>query len=206
MHALSPTYYIIFTAVMAVGVLLQAFVLVAIYIAIRRSSGKLQATLDEVKTKVLPTLDSAQSLLDDVSPKLKTATSNLNEVSEVLRRQANHVNATVESLLDKTNVQINRVDDMVTATFNALGQASRAIDLAIALPARRVTGILRGLKAGVEVLMGSRKTIDSTSSVEAPVAEAMEVEAVAAGQPAAAKAPTKSPSEKSSAKAEQKQA
>ena len=157
MHALSPTYYIVFTAVTAAGVLLQALVLLAIYIAIRRSTGKLQETLDEVKSKALPTLESARSLLDEVSPKLKTTTRNLAEVSETLRTQASHVNATVELLLERTNAQVSRVDDMVTATLDALEHASRAIDLAVSVPARRVTGLLRGLKVGVDVLMGGKK-------------------------------------------------
>lgn len=159
MHALSPTYYIVFTAVTTVAVLLQALVLLAIYIAIRRSSSKLQETLDEVKSKALPAIELARNLLEDVSPKLKTATGNLVEVSGTLREQAKHVNMTVDALLEKTNAQINRVDEMATATFNALSHASRAIDIAIALPARRMTGILHGVKVGIDVLMrGSRQS------------------------------------------------
>src|SRR5579875_20331 len=114
MQGLSPTYYIVFTAVTAAGVLLQALVLLAIYFAIKRSSGKLQETLDEVKSKALPAIESARSLLEDVSPKLKSATGNLLEVSGTLRQQSVHVNMTVESLLEKTNAQITRVDEMVT--------------------------------------------------------------------------------------------
>ncbi len=171
MHVLSPIYYIVFTAVTAAGVLLQAFVLLAIFIAIRRSSSELQKTLNEVKEKAMPAIESAQSLLDDVSPKLKTATSNLSEVSEVLRSQASHVNVTVESLLDKTNAQINRVDEMVTATFNALSHASRAIETAIGLPARRITGMLHGLRVGVDVLLGRRAGGPQPSVSEAAVAE-----------------------------------
>ena len=178
MHELSPIYYIVFTAVTAAGVLLQALVLLAIYIAIRRSTGKLQETLDEVKSKALPTLESARNLLDDVSPKLKTATGNLAEVSETLRAQASNVNATVESLLERTNAQVSRVDDMVTATLDALGNASRAIDMAISLPARRVTGILHGLKVGVDVLMRGRKPSGSASGA---VEDAMAGEPLPAG-------------------------
>jgi uncharacterized membrane protein len=169
MHSLSPTVYIVFTAVTAAGVLLQAFVLLAIYFAIRRSSDKLHETLDEVKAKALPAIDSAQSLLNDVSPRLKTATTNLTEVSQTLRGQASHVNATVESLLEKVNVQIERVDEMVTATFNALSQASRAVEMAIGTPARRVSGLLHGLRVGVEVLMKGRKNGGPTPSVEETV-------------------------------------
>lgn len=170
MHTLSPTIYIVFTAVTAAGVLLQALVLLAIYFAVRRSSGKLLETLDEVKAKALPALDAAQNLLEEISPNLKAATSNLAEVSETLRKQAGHVNATVESLVDRTNAQIQRADDMVTAAMNAFGQASKAVETAISVPVRRVSNLARGLRVGVEVLLGAKRGSAFGQSVGEPVA------------------------------------
>lgn len=169
-HSLSPVYYIVFTAVTALAVLLQALVLLGIYFAIRKSMGKLHEVADEVKGKTLPILSTTQNLLEDISPKLKIATSNLTEVSHTLRHQANHLNGTVESLLDKTNAQIGRVDEMVTATFNALDQASRAVEVAVALPARRVSGVIHGVRAGVEVLLGkkSHSSTNGTSGARLP--------------------------------------
>jgi len=166
-QSLPPVYYIVFTAVTAAAVLLQALVLLGIFIAVRKSMGKLNEVADELKGKALPVLSTTQSLLDDVSPKLKIATSNLTEVSYTLRHQAKHVNKTVEVLLDKTNAQIGRVDEMVTATFDALDHASRAVEVAVALPARRVSGVIHGVKAGVEVLLGkkSHSSPNGTSSV-----------------------------------------
>jgi hypothetical protein len=158
MHSSPPTYYIVFTAVTAVGVLLQAFVLLAIFFALRKSMGDFREIAREVKEKALPAIASAHSLIDDVSPKLKVATSNLAEVSHTLRLQANHVNETIESLLNRTDVQIRRVDEMVTATFNAVDQASRALESAVSAPARRVSGIIHGVKAGVEAFVGKRSS------------------------------------------------
>jgi uncharacterized protein (DUF885 family) len=150
MHASPPTYYIIFTAVTAVAVLLQAFVLLAIFIALRKS-------MNEMKEKVLPAVASARSLLEDVGPKLKVATTNLAEVSHTLRQQAEHLNQTVESLLNKTDAQVSRVNEIVTAVFNAVDQASKALENAVSVPARRVTGVINGVRAGVEALVGRRK-------------------------------------------------
>ncbi len=99
---LPQVYYIIFTAVTAAGVLLQAFVLLGMYLAIRESSKKLHEITDEVKAHVIPTLGAARRLIDDISPKLKIASSNLVDASHTIRHQANHVNATVDDVLDKT--------------------------------------------------------------------------------------------------------
>ena len=188
MQTLPPIYYIIFTAVTAAGVLLQAFVLLAMFIGIKRTSSKLLETLDEVKSKALPAIASTQVLLSDVSPKLKTATSNLAEVSEVLRSQAGRVNTTVESLLEKTDAQINRVDEMVTATLDALNHASRAIDVAIGVPARRVNGVLHGLKVGVDVLLGKRNGASPPKADHWPTQSPAPVEVPSAAEQKSAKA------------------
>jgi phage-related protein len=180
MQSLPPIYYIIFTAVTALAVLLQALVMLGIYLAVRKSTDKLFEVVDELKGKALPALASTQSLLDDIAPKLKVATGNLAAVSSTLRHQSNHVNETLESVLNKTNVQVNRVDEMITATFDALNQASKAIELAVALPARRVSSVVQGLRVGMEVLLGkkhrSRERAEAAREQEPTSAEPMPAE------------------------------
>jgi hypothetical protein len=157
MHSSPSTYYIIFTAVTALGILLQAVVLLAIFFAVRKAIGKLHEVTDDVRQQALPVIASTRSLLEDISPKLKIATSNLTEVSYTLRHQANHVNKTMEALLNKTDVQIDRIDEMVTGAFNAVDQASRVVEKTVSVPARRVSGIVNGFKAGMEVFIGRKK-------------------------------------------------
>jgi hypothetical protein len=185
MHELPPTYYIIFTAVTAAGVLLQAFVLLAIFIALRKPMAEFRQIAQQVKDKALPASDSARILLEDVGPKLRVATSNLEEVSHTLRQQAGHLNQTVESLLNRTDAQIRRVDDMVTAVFNAVDQGSRALENAVSIPARRFTGVINGVRAGVETLVGRRKP-PSTNGTEAARSSEQTTAAVAGEEKRAA--------------------
>ena len=118
----------IFTAILAVSVLLQAGVLLGMFIAMRRSAIKMQGLADEVKEKALPALVTTRSLLEDLAPKLKSATADLAEVLHTLRHQTTHVSESLDALLNKTNAQVNRVDEMVTATFDALDYASKAVE------------------------------------------------------------------------------
>jgi hypothetical protein len=92
-----------------------------------------------------------------VSPKLKVATTNLVEVSTTLRNQASHLNETVDTLLNRTNTQIRRVDEMATATFDAVDHAAKAIEHAVIGPARRMSGVFRGLRVGLDVFLGRKK-------------------------------------------------
>lgn len=154
MHTeLPPIYYIIFTAVTSLGVLLQAFVLLAMYIALRQTTSKLHQATDELRQHALPAVVSARDLLHDISPKLKVASTNLLEASKSLRQQAEHVNATVEDLLIKTHAQAARVDGIVTASIDSAAQATEAVQHAFAVPVRQISAVVAGLKAGFEVLV-----------------------------------------------------
>ncbi len=194
MYSSPPIYSIVFTAVIAAAVLLQALVLLGIYFAIRKSTAKLHEVMDEVKGKALPAIESAKDLLDDISPKLKVATGNLTEVSHTLRKQADHVDATMELLLDKTNIQINRVNEMADATFDALNQASKAIEMAVELPARRVSNVLHGLRVGMDVFFGKKRPLTERETIaEAPEPTPVVVPVEAESKPEAESRPEAEP-------------
>lgn len=152
----------IFTAILAVSVLLQAGVLLGMFIVMRKSAAK----IDEVKDKALPALATTRSLLEDLAPKLKSATADLSDVAHTLKNQTDHVSESLDTLLQKTNAQMNRVDGMVTATFDALDHASKAVESAVATPMRRFNGVINGVRAGVGVFV--RRSRNSSMSDGAP--------------------------------------
>lgn len=152
---------VIFTAITALSLLIQACSLLAMFIVLRKSISKMQALAEEMKAKALPTIASAQALIDDVGPKLKTATSEFSELSQTLRHQARNVNQTLDSALVKANAQIRRIDEMVTATVDAVDNAGRAIENAVASPTRRVSGVIHGLRVGLGVFLGRERQVPS---------------------------------------------
>ena len=154
---LPQIYYIIFTAVTAAGVLLQAFVLLGMFLAIRQSSKKLHEVTAEVREHLVPALASSRHLLEEISPKLKVASTNILEASNTLRHQANHINDTVESILDKTNAQVERIDEMVGGVLTTVAHAANAVENAASAPIRQVTGIFAGIKTGFDVLFSRQK-------------------------------------------------
>lgn len=159
MQTVPQSYFLvlaIFTAITAVAVLIQAGVLLGMFLVMRKSIAKMQSLADEVKEKALPAIGSARSLIEDVTPKLRIAAANLSEVSQTVRAESKHVSETVETLLSKTNTQLNRVDGMLSATLDAVDHATRVVENAVNVPVRRVSGILNGVRAGVGVLVGKR--------------------------------------------------
>jgi hypothetical protein len=155
MHSqLPPIYYIVFTAITCVGVLLQAGVLLGMYLALRRTTIKLHALTDELRPHIVPAVSTARNLVEDAAPKLKVAAANIMEASQTLRTQAEHVTATLDDVLSKANVQANRVDEMVTASIDSAAYATHAVQHAFSVPVRQASALFAGLRAGFEVLRG----------------------------------------------------
>jgi methyl-accepting chemotaxis protein len=101
---------------------------------------------------LIPALGATRQLVEDVSPKLKVAAQNVLEASHTLRTQSAHVTATVDDLLQKAEGQIDRVDEMVTATLNTVAHATATMQRAVVSPVRQVGAVLTGLRAGFDVL------------------------------------------------------
>jgi uncharacterized phage infection (PIP) family protein YhgE len=144
--------YILFTALVAVAVLIQAGVLLGMLIAMRASLKRMETLATMAEEHAIPALASAKNLLDAVSPKLKVAADNVAAASETLKTQAQHANETMDSVLKKTEAQAERVDEMITGTLNTVADATAAVQRAVSTPVRQVNALLNGLRAGLDVL------------------------------------------------------
>jgi len=146
----------LFVALTAIAVLLQAGVLVALYFAVRKTSSRLEAVSEEVKTKALPTIDAAQSLLAELRPKLQVVAENMMEATTTVRSQVERVDATVNDALDRARLQVIRADEMLGRTLDRVEQTSDIVTRTVVSPVRQVSGIIRGVTAGLEYFLGNR--------------------------------------------------
>jgi methyl-accepting chemotaxis protein len=149
---LPQVFFVIFAIAVAVGVLLQAGVLLGMFFAIKKSAQQAKEVSDKINQHLVPALATARNLLEDVSPKIKVATANLVETSHTVREQAHRVERTVNEVTTIANVQAQRVDEMATAVLDGVTQATAAVQHGIATPLRHVAGVLNGLRAGFDVL------------------------------------------------------
>ena len=147
----------IFIVATAGAVVLQALILAALYLAIRRSSAKMEALATEVKTKVLPTMDAAQSFLTEVRPKVDTITANVSEASTLVRNQLTRLDATLTDALDRTRLQIIRADELLNRTMDKVEETSEVVHKTVISPLRQVTGLMTAISTGVEVFLGQKR-------------------------------------------------
>jgi methyl-accepting chemotaxis protein len=158
-HNIPEWVYILFTAVTALGVVLQAGALLGMLFALKGSLKRVDEISKKAEEIAVPAFESTRDLLKDVAPKLKVAAQNLLEVSETAKEVSNTVRAestqlavALNDVMARASVQVERVDEMVTGTLSSVAHATATLQKAVSGPARQVGALLSGLRAGFDVL------------------------------------------------------
>jgi len=147
----------IFIAVTAFAVALQAGVLVALYLAVRKSTAKMEAIATEVTGKALPTIETVQNLLIELRPKLEVLTTNVSESSTMVRNQLARIDATLTDAIDRTRLQVIRADELLNRTMDKVEDTTEFVHKTVVSPLRHVNGLMAAISTGVEVFMGQKK-------------------------------------------------
>ena len=150
-------YLPIFVGVTAAAVVIQAGILVALFVAVKKSTSRMEALASEVKTKVIPTVDTAQSMLVEWRPKIDTIASNVSDATTVVRGQVERLDATVTDIVDRTRLQVIRADELLNRTMDRIEETSDVVHRTVVSPVRHLSGIIQGLTAGLESLLGGER-------------------------------------------------
>lgn len=146
----------IFIAVTAAAVVIQAGILVAMYLAVRQSSARLETLANEVRSKLLPTAELAGSMLAELRPRLETLIANVSDSSTIVHNQLQRLDATVNDVIDRTRLQVIRADELVGRTLDRVEQTTDLVHKTVVSPVRQVSGLFQGVMAGVEFFFSGR--------------------------------------------------
>jgi methyl-accepting chemotaxis protein len=150
-----------FIAVTAAAVLLQAGILLGMYFAVRKTSAKVESLAAEVKTRVLPTAELAQAMMNDLRPKIETLVDNVSVSTTVLRAQLERIDATLTDIVDRTRLQVIRADEFLTSTMDKLEETRESVQRTVVSPVRQISGLMHGLTVGVEAFFNRRRSRNS---------------------------------------------
>jgi hypothetical protein len=159
----------LFVALTGAAVVLQAGLLAAMYLAMRKTSTRMESLAEEVKTKALPTLETAQSMLAEIRPKVEVIADNLMATTTAVRDEAQRIDATVNDLMDRARLQVIRADDMLTRTLDRVEETSEIVQKTVTSPVRHVSGVIKGVTAGLEFLIGNRGKNGGSREARRPV-------------------------------------
>jgi hypothetical protein len=146
-----------FIALTAFAVVIQAGILVGLYLSVRKSSARMEALTTEMRDKVMPTLTTAQSMLEELRPKIQAVATNLQESTAIMRAQLGRMDATLSDVLDRARLQVIRADELLNRTMNKVEETSEVVHKTVVSPLRQVTGLMNAISTGVEVFLGGQK-------------------------------------------------
>jgi hypothetical protein len=146
----------IFIALTAFAILLQAGILVAMYVAMRKSGQRVEALAAEVRSKILPAIEQAQSIVTEMRPRLEVITENVEETTTQLRTQLQRIDAAVSDAVDRGRLQIIRADEWLSRTLDRVEHTSDVVQKTVVSPVRHISGILQGITVGLEFLLNRR--------------------------------------------------
>jgi methyl-accepting chemotaxis protein len=140
----------IFIALVAVAILIQAGVLLGIFLAVKR----LQGVAEDLQTRATPLIEQGRGLMTDLSPKVRQISSDALRISVLAREQAEQFAQTAQSLNQRTRAHIDRADNLVNETIGKVERTTDAVQSKVMSPVRKVNGIIAGIAAAVDYLRG----------------------------------------------------
>jgi len=150
-------YLPIFIAVTAAAVVIQAGILVAMYLAVRQTAVRVESLSTEIKTKVLPAAEIVHSMLVEFRPHLQTVVTNVSESSTLVRGQIERLDATVSDAIDRTRLQVIRADELLNRTLDRVESTTDMVHKTVLSPVRQLSGLVQGITSGLEFLLGARR-------------------------------------------------
>ena len=147
----------VFIALTGFAVVIQAGILVALYLAVRKSTARMEVLATEVTTKALPTLETAQSMLVELRPKIETLATNAAESTTIVRGQLERLDATLSDVLDRTRLQVIRADELLNRTMDKVEETTEVVHNTVVSPLRQVSALMSAISTGIEVFFGQKR-------------------------------------------------
>jgi hypothetical protein len=154
---MTDTHLSYFIAATTFAVVIQAGILIALYLAVRKSTARMEALATEFKEKALPTMETAQSMITELRPKIEALTTNVSESSTLVRNQLTRLDATLTDVLDRTRLQVIRADELLNRTMDKVEETSEVVHKTVVSPLRQVSGLMSAISTGVEVFLGQKR-------------------------------------------------
>jgi ABC-type transporter Mla subunit MlaD len=154
----NQTIQLALIAVVALALLLQAIVLLALYFSMRKAARSVKEGFEDLRDSISPIIDNTRELVSRVAPRIESSADDLAAMTHSLRRQTADVQASATEILERLRNQTVRLDGMITGVFNTMDKVSGFMADAVAKPMRQLSGILASVRAVVESLRNNAET------------------------------------------------
>jgi len=154
---MNETLVTAFIIVTSIAVVIQAGILVGLFLSVKKSSARMEAIAGNVESRAIPLLEAARAILEDTGPYLKEMATNMADISNTVKSQVQRVDETVTDLVDRTRAQATRVEELVSQTIDKVEETTDMVQHTVITPVRQISGIIQGLSVGVTAYLNRRR-------------------------------------------------
>jgi len=150
----------------ALAVVLQCGMTVAIFLALRKLPPQLEAVRNDIKQRFDPLADTVTQILSNAREPLRNITVNLADISMMIRERTSDVDGLVAELVDKSRAQVIRMDRMVSDLIQKVETTSDTLQRGVLAPIQEVSAVIKGMQAGLEFLFARRRTTSVSEAAQ----------------------------------------
>ncbi len=137
-----------------IALAIQIGLLLAVLLAVQKSTRRLESLADEIQRRALPTLDAAQQMITNTRPQIEQIISNAAETTATIKTQMERLDNTISDIVDRTRLHVIRADNLVGRTMDRVEETTELVHNTVISPIRQISGIVQGLTAGITALLG----------------------------------------------------
>jgi hypothetical protein len=157
--------------VVALALLVQVSILIALFVTTRRTMLKLDKTVTDLHERTGPILTRVQILLDDTQPKISTMVSDAAHMVYLARGQAQKMDRVVTDAADRLRGQLLHVDRILTGTMEAVEDAGAQFRQNVWKPVQKVSALVQGIKFGLDLLRSRKASVKPSGEEPSPEQE-----------------------------------
>jgi uncharacterized protein YoxC len=160
------TWVAVFVCVAAIAILIQAAILVAMFLQMRRTMDRMERFTSDLESRLAPILSRVQILLEDTQPKISEMVADAAHVVYLARAQAQKVDRVFTEASDRLRGQLVRADRILTGALEAMEDAGSKFSNSVWKPVQKVSALMQGIKVGIDLLRSRRGNRRSEEPLE----------------------------------------
>jgi|SRR5690349_823706 len=150
------TWLQVFIVVASVAIVVQAAMLTALFLQMKRLSERLERFTSDLESRLTPILSRVQIFLEDTQPKIAEMVADAAHVVYLARAQAQKVDRVFTEASDRLRGQLVRADRILTGALEAVEDAGSKFTHSVWRPVQKVSALMQGIKVGIDLLRSRR--------------------------------------------------
>jgi hypothetical protein len=162
-----------FVLVTAVAIVLQAVILVALFLQLRRTAARVEETITDLNTRLTPIISRVQILVEDVTPRISGLVADASELTRLARGQAQKVDRILTETMERLRLQLIHVDQILTGAMEAVEETGSRLRETVWGPVVKASALIRGIQTGIEFFRTARQGRQPVEQPSEPQDEGM---------------------------------